>query len=296
MRFQTVGHLRRVDLGPIIDLLPALRDEWANLRFGRDGRLINPLTDDTVDVLALVDGRHRQGGATYRITVTSPELELPEERRAEFEKEARGGTQQEHVTASLREDSARKLSFALSNDDEHWTVDLNVEHGRLPKVELAGRVDVTASLRVDGTPGWLAALLGGTGHGSAMLDFGTLERGGRAIEAGGAANRFRGRARIDVQTSVTRWTVVGDGTLRARGLGRLVLLFAGSRIRRSIERSFAAFWASSESHASELEKEISWLQRAIDEEGGPAPFVRRALWDDDFDRGLGAVRSGRDRP
>jgi hypothetical protein len=318
MRFETAGELRRVDLASIIDVLPALRDEWAGLRFDRDGRLINPLTGDTVAALTLLDGRHRQPGAVYRLTVTSPKLELPEERRAEFEKEARKlskrnakqerwndhfarrrkasvrvGTEEERFAATLREDNARRLAFSLSHEDDHWTVDVVVDHGRLPKVELNGHVDLTASFKADGTPGFLASILGGTGGGTAVVDLRTFERGGPIVDAEARANRFRGSARLEVRTSATRWAVSGDGTLRARGLGLPVLWFAGRRVRRSVDRSLAEFWASSESQMGELEKELSGLRTGIEDEGGPAPFVLRALWDKDFDPGSESLRRGR---
>lgn len=315
MRFETAGELPRLDLAPIVDLLPALRAEWSELRFDAAGRLVNPLTGGTVDALALLGGRHRQPGAVYRLTVTLPKLELPDERRAEFEKEARKlsrrnakqaqwdehfarrrgasvqvGTEQEHVRATLREDDSRRLACSVSDEDEHWALDIVLEHGLLPKIDLDGRVDLTASIKANGTPGCLATFLGGTGDGSAVLDLGTLERSGRVIEAAGRANRFRGSAELDVQASATRWVVTGDGRLRARGLGRFVLWFAGRPIRRSVDQSLREFWASGESQAAELEKEISQLRAAVEEEGGAAPFVRRALWDDDFDPGLDSFR------
>lgn len=320
MRFKTAGELRRVDLGPVIDLLPAMRDEWAGINFDGDGRVINPLTRGAVEALALVDGRHRQGGTRYRITVTSPKLDLPENRRAEFEREARKltrrnasqerwndhvvrrrdasvqvGTERDHYALTLREDTARRLVFSVSDEAEHWTIHADVEHARLPKIELKAHVDLTASFKADGSPGWLAAMLGGTGVASAVFDLATLERSGRTVHADGRANRFRGSARLEVRASATRWAITGEGALRARGLGRLVLWFAGRRIRSSIDGPLAEFWASSESRTAALEKETSRLRTAIGKEGGPAPFVRRALWDEDFDLGLESLRSHRNR-
>lgn len=315
MKLRTSGDLRRVDLASIIDLLAALRDEWASLQFDRAGRLINPLTGDTGSALALVDGRHRQAGAVYRITITSPKLQLAEDRCAELEKAARKlsqhkaktekwndhfarrreasvqvGTEQDHIALTLREDNSRGLAFSVSDGDEHWTVVVDVEHGRLPKVQLEGQADLTALFKADGAPGWLAAFLGGTGGGSVMLDLGPLERSGQAVEAGGRASRFRARVQIEVRTSATRWALHGDGVLRARGLGRPMLWFAQRRIGRPIDRSMAAFWASSESRMAELEKMTAQLRTAIDDEDGPAPFVRRALWDKDFDPAFQSLR------
>ena len=205
------------------------------------------------------------------------------------------GTERDHYALTLREDTARRLVFSVSDEAEHWTIHADVEHARLPKIELKAHVDLTASFKADGAPGWLAAMLGGTGVASAVFDLATLERSGRAVHADGRANRFRGNARLEVRASATRWAISGEGALRARGLGRLVLWFAGRRIRRSIDGALAEFWASSESRTAALQKETSRLRTAIEKEGGPAPFVRRALWDEDFNFGLESLRSHRNR-
>jgi hypothetical protein len=317
VRFESSGDLRRLDLTSVVGLLPALRDEWAGLQFDRDGRLLNPLTGDTAAALTLVGGRHRQPGATYRITVTSPKLELPQGRRAEFEAEAREltrhraqaeqwkehaarrreasvqvRTQQEHFAASVREDNAHRLAFSVSDEPTTWTVDVDVEHGRLPKVDLDGQIDLTAVIQADGTPGCLAGLLGGTGRGAAVLELGALERGGQVVRANGRANRFRGSAKVDMQASATTWTVAGTGSLRARGLGRLVLWLAGRRIRGSIDRSVAELWTKGETRTIEMEQQLSRLRDAIETDGGSAPFVHRAIWDKGFDFRLGPLGRG----
>lgn len=303
-------------MSPAIDLLPALRDEWASLQFGRDGALVNPLTQEPVSSVLLLDGRHRQPGARYRITVTTPKLDLPEERRAEFEKESRKlsqrnarqdawndyfarrreasaqvGTDEHRLTATLRDDTPQTLAFTLADDSEHWTVEVDIEHRRLPIVCLSGTLDLTAVLEADGTPGCVAGILGGAGDGTATFDFATLESDGRSIDAHGRANRFRGSLHLETRTSATQWALVGKGALHPRGLARPILWFAGTRIRRSIHHSLAEFWTEGEFWMRQLDAEMHRLRAAIEEEGGPGPFVRRALWDDDFDSGLDSLRS-----
>lgn len=316
MRFTTSGALGRLEVSPVVDLLPALREGWANLQFDRDGSLFNSLTQTRVPSVSLVEGRHRQVGARYRAMFTTPKLDLPEDRRAEFEEESRQlsqrnanqdawnqhharrreasvqvGTDEHLLTVTLREDSSRTLAFTLSDETEYWAVEVNIEHGRLPSVSTTGTVDLTALLKADDTPGCLAGILGGTGGGTGTLDLATLERNGRVLDAQGRANRFRGTLRLDVRTSARQWVIDGHCVLRARGLGRPVLWFFRRRMRRSIDHSLAEFWSDAESRMRDLDRELDLLRSAIEKEGGPDRFIRRALWDDDFDPGLQSLRS-----
>ncbi len=298
-------------MSPIVDLLPALWEKWGGLEFDRDGQVLNSLTSEPLASFALVDGRHRQPGARYRATITTPKYDLPEGRRAEFEKESRKlsqrnakqeewsdhfarrreasvqvGTEEQLLTLTLRDDNSRRLAFGVSDETEHWTVDVDLEHGRLPSVQVSGTLDLTARLKADGTPGCLSGILGGTGVGTATVDLATVERGGSLVVAEGRATRFRGNLGVDVRTSATTWSIEGTFVLRARGLARPILWFAGRRMRRSIDQSVAEFWSDSESHVRELDRQVQRLRAAIAEEGGSAPFVRRSLWDDGFDPGL----------
>jgi hypothetical protein len=311
VRFITSGDLRRVDLSPFVELLPALRDEWAGLKFDSGGQVLNALSGEPVTSFALVEGRHRQPGAQYRATVTTPKYDLPDSRRDEFEEESRKlsqgtadqaawndhfarrrqasvrvGTEVQLLTARLREDNSRRLWFSVSDQQERWTVDVDLEHGRLPRIGISGTLDLTAQLKADGAPGCLSSLLGGIGQGAGTVDLGATERDGRAVEVEGSANRFRGSLHVDVRTSASEWAIDGQGVLGARGMARPILWFAGRRIRRSIEKSLSDFWSESESKVNDLDRGIQRLQAAIAEEGGAAPFVRRALWDENFDPDL----------
>lgn len=290
MRIQTAGDLRRVDVAPLLGLLPALRDEWRDLHFDVSGCAIDPLVGDPTTSLTLLGGRHRQRGARYQIAVATPAAGPSERdsssrswRSTSGSASAETARARHRLVATLRDDDARQLAFSLSDETEHWIVDVVIRHAYLPSVEVSGRVDLTALLRANGTPGCLGALFGGKGGGNGVLDLGAIERGGAAIEAEGRANRFQARVGLEVRPSATSWAVIGAGTLRARGLGRPVLWFAGPRLRRHIGHLLAEFWESAGSRMSDLEHEMARLQAAIDDEGGPRPFIQRALWDDDFD-------------
>lgn len=306
MKITTSGTLRRVDLAPAVDLLPALRDEWAGLKFDHDGWLINPLTQERVDTVRLVGGRHRRPGARYRIA--TPEVDLPEDQRAEFDAElealAHSGADQaewedhfvrrqaasvptgtdEHVlTFTLRGDDMRSLGGTLTDDSGHWSVDVDVHHRRLPAIDLRGAVDIDALLLATGTPGCLARFLGGRGEGTATVDLATIEGDGRSVDAEGHAGRFHGSVQMHTRTSPTEWQLDGTGTLRARGLARPIQWIVGRRLRRRIEASLTSWWADAEPRLRSLRAEMDQLRSAIEHEGGEAAFVRRALWDDTFD-------------
>lgn len=181
------------------------------------------------------------------------------------------GTNERLLTATLREDNPLRLALTLADDSGHWTVEIDVEHRRLPMVSVSGTLDLTALSRADGTPGCLAGVLGGGGEGTAILDFAPIEDDGRLIDAQGRANQFRGSVRLETRTSATRWTLEGNGALHARGLARPILWFAGRRMRRSIDHSLGKFWTESESGMPELDAELRRLQSAIEAQRAARP-------------------------
>ncbi len=303
--------MRRIDLSPVVDLLPALREEWVALEFDRDGQVVNPRTGEPVTSFALLEGRHREPGARYLARITTPTYDLPEERRAEFERESldlrqrnanheawldhfarrreasvQVGTEERSRTLILREDNSWRLTFGVSDEPGHWTIDVEIRHGRLPHVEISGSLDLTARLEAERTPGCLARILGGTAAGTATLDLAAVERTGSLITAEGNANRFTGKIGVDVRTGARTWSIKGTGVLRARGLARPILWFTGRRIRRRINEALAKFWSDSESHVGAVDRQIRGIRTAIADEGGATAFVRRSLWDDEFDPGL----------
>ena len=308
MRFRTRGEIRRFDLSPVLDLVPALQSEWADLEFDRRGRLLNPVTRENEDAITLDKGRHRESGAVYWVVVSTPEWDLPEDRRDEFttemmelaergaEPEEWAAHQQRRQTATvqvgvhetrlrvrLRTDDAQSVAFDLGDASESWSVAVDIVHGRLPRVRLTGRADITALLKASHAPGCLARLFGGHGEIDAMIDLTALDRGGRAVTAEGAANRFRGSTTIDIKSSTTRWPVSVRARVAARGVARPVLWFMRRRIRRGFNESLEEFWADADRTSYELAGQLAELRRATDDEGGPAPFTHRLLWDPEFD-------------
>jgi hypothetical protein len=312
VRLGTSAEIRRIDLGPVLDLLPPLRREWAELEFDGTGLVVNPITGQSMEQVTLVQGPHLQAGAVYRVVIRSPRLEVPEHRAAELDDELRRlvdrkagreemrrhagrrreasivvGTDEAVSRVVLRDDGARRLACTITREGERWTIDAALDDARLARLELSGRIDITAALRSDGLPGCLAGLLGGTGEGRGVIDLSRLEApGGLLVEADGRANRFAGRGKVNVKASRTRWRVEIRGTVRGKGLGRLALLVARRPIRMGVERRLAELGGSEESWTADLERDIGELRRAIDAAGGAAGFVHRSLWEPGFDPGF----------
>jgi hypothetical protein len=223
--------------------------------------VINPITAERHVSFVLVDGRHRDIGSRYSVTVDRTTTLLV-----------------------LKRDDERHISATVVDEHGRWVVDVDVTRGRLPQVELEGRVDLTAVIRDEGTPGCLASVLGGPGVGRAVIDLTALDgRRDSSVDVSGRANRFRGAARADLHTTTTTWNVDGALSLRARGLGRVVVLVVGRRLRRSIEEWLEQLWRTSDERMADSQAALRELAGMTEREGGAAAFVRRALWDPHFD-------------
>lgn len=312
MKFATSGEIRRIDISPLLDLLPPLRDQWASLEFDSSGYVVNPLTGQPIDQFTLVAGRHLQARAVYRVRLRAPRLEVPEHRAAELDDELRQlvdrkasrvemreharrrreassviGVDEVVGTVVLRDDDADRLACTITQEQDRWSIDVAIDEARLPRIEVSGRIDLTAALRAEGMPGFLAALLGGSGDGQGKVDLSHLEGpSGRLVGATGRANRFTGSGNVDVNASLTSWQVKGSVTLQGHGLGRLALLVGRRPIRKSVARQLAELWDSKESWIGEVEQNIEELKRALEEAGGAANFVRRSLWEPGFRSGF----------
>lgn len=256
----------------MLELLPPLRDEWTRLRFDSSGRVTNPLTGEEQETLMLIEGRHRQPAARYRVTV--PERSGPV---------ASGGGS---CLMTLHHDDEHRLTFTLSQEHERWSVDVDLHHGDRPRVVLVGRLDLGAALEADGTPGCLARLVAGPTGTTVTLDLGALEGpSSPLVVADGHADRLHADGRIDVGASGRRWRVDGEAAVRGRGLGRLVLLLARRRVRRSVEHGVESFRDRADEWISEVERDVERVRSAVEREGGPEAFVHRTLWDPAFDPG-----------
>lgn len=312
VKLATSGEIRRIDISPLLDLLPPLREEWATLEFDSSGYVVNPLTREPIDQFTLVAGRHLQARAVYRARLRVPRLEVPEHRAAELDDElcqlvdrkASRVEMREHArrrreassvigvdevvaTVVLLDDDAGRLACKITQEHDRWSVDVAIDEARLPRIELSGRIDLTAALRAEGLPGFLAGLLGGSGEGQGQVDLSHLEGpSGRLVEASGRANRFTGSGNVDVNALLTSWQVEGTVTLQGHGLGRLAILVGRRAIRKSMARQLAQLWDSKESWTSDFEQYIEELKQAVEAAGGAANFVHRSLWDPGFRSGF----------
>jgi hypothetical protein len=307
MKVRTSGTLRRIDLQPALACIPALLDEWAELRFDRSGMMLNPLTGEPQRAVKLVAGRHRRPGARYEVTTEAPVYDLPEHLKAGFDQESQRlrsegigfsspesedllrrrreasvqvGTTTSTVVATLTHDDGKRLAASVTEPGGFWTVDASFIRGRQPALSLdEGRLDLTTTLRKNAVPGCLARLLGGVGAGRAGLDLAALDgRGGRLLVADARVNRFRGNATANVRAAPRDWRVAATLTLGARGLARPVLWIFGRRLRRTLDDAFDAFWTDSPRRIDELEDMLKKLSADADQAGGFADLIRRELW------------------
>ena len=303
MRISTSGRLARVDLAPVLALLPALTNEWARLRFGADGKAVNPVTGEAVDAFALVDGTHRRTGARYAVIVETPKLELPVELKDDFKAEqdrltrgkysreswndymdrrerasVRVGTERRTLLLTLQADDASHIAVSVTDERARWVVDVDMTHRRFPRVALAGRADVTGMLKDDDMPGCVRVLIGGSAQGHATVDLAAIEAGGTLLDGDGRARLGRVQARGRVRSSAKEWRVDGSLTVKPKGIGRIGALVIRRR-RREMSAELQRFWGA----ADGLKGQVERLKRSISAEGGPAAFVHRALWDPTFD-------------
>lgn len=299
MRFSTSGSLRRIDISLLIAVVGPLRTEWAGLRFDPSGALVNALSGEPMPDFRLIEGAHRKVGARYEVVGRTPVMEPDPARLRALDAELLGvpdtdwdeyyrrresisvqtGVTETTTTFTLRADDARTLAVTVTDPDELWAVEIDITHGRLPRIEVSGRLDVTEMLAHE-MPGCLSRILGGTASGAATIDLGALEaRRGALADGSGGFNRFRGEGGVTVKTSARSWSVKAKGRLRARGLGRPVLLFGGRRLRRAVNEAVEDFWRDAPTSVDTLERTLRHARPVVEAEGGVAAMLHQALWD-----------------
>jgi hypothetical protein len=137
LKVTTSGVLRRIDLAPAIDLLPALFQEWDDLQFDHAGQVVDAPVGSAISQLLLIEGRHRQPGARYEVTTDQP------------------------VFATLVHHDQRRVVATLSDGRRRWAADVELQRKRLPTIDVTLRVDLAALTSTDATPGRLDRFLGG---------------------------------------------------------------------------------------------------------------------------------------
>ncbi|NRQ48947.1 hypothetical protein [Aeromicrobium stalagmiti] len=302
MRFSTSGSFPRFDYSLLVEALPALREEWAALTFGSDGAVINPLRREPRDELRLVEGRHRAPGARYEVLMRTPVTQADPDQEQALQRELLGGPDidwdeygrrlaeitrptgeiTESITRfTLRQDDSRSLAVTVADPTEHWSVDVEMVHARMPRIVVAGRADATAMLMAQDAPRWLARRVGGEATGTATVDLAMFEQraGGTVGEAAGRVKLLRGSGSATVTPTPTTWDVAASAELTGKGLGRLALRLFRKRLQRSFDTAAAAYWANVPTSAETWEKERHRVEEVVAAEGGLATVIHRALWD-----------------
>lgn len=302
MRLSTSGRVPRVDHSLLVEVLVPLREEWAALRFDAAGDVVNPVTGASIDALRLVEGRHRAAGARYEVTTRTPVTAADPELKRTLEAEllrrpdpdwTEYGRRLAEITAptgevtvsttgfTLRADDSRVLAITLADPAALWSVDVDVVHGRIPRVEVAGRADATSMMLAEDVPRWLARRVGGDAAGTATIDLATFEHRGTAtfVDAKGRLRLVRASASATVTPEPAAWDVAATIDVAGRGLGRLALRMFRNRIQRSFDAAAATYWKQLPENAAGLQKFLARLRVVVDGEGGVAPLLHTALWE-----------------
>ncbi len=302
MRLTTSGSIPRFDHSLFVEALVPLREEWAALRFDAAGHVVNPVTGRSSDALQLVEGRHRVAGARYETVVRTPVTAADPERKQALDAEMLGtpdvdwteyGRRLHEISAptgeidesigrfTLRGDDARTLAITLADPTELWSVDIDLLHGRIPRVEVVGRADATAMMVAGDAPRWLARRVGGDASGSATIDLATFERRdtGTFADGEGRLKLVRGAATATVTPTLASWDVAASADVTGKGLGRLALRLFRSRIQRSFDTAAATYWSGLPDTVASLREYLRQLQAVVDGEGGLDALIHLALWE-----------------
>ena len=236
---------------------------------------MNPLSGAADDNFRLVDGGHRRPGAVYAVSDATV---------------AAGAKQPAGVTlVQLREEHRGRTDLAITSlDDSFWRTDVAVHHHagkRLPRAVGEAKIDLTQMLRESSKEPLgcgVAWLVGRRGTVSYELDTGVLDgSAGRLAHVSGRVNRFPFSVVVDVAERRQMWEFDVRLTLRARGIARPVLWFAGRRIRRGIDDWFSTAWPAVARNVDRGQAELRKLAVATEAAGGPEAFIRRELWSDE---------------
>ncbi len=280
MRFSTSGSLRRIDISLLAEALAALRKEWSALRFDATGHVVNPLTGASLDTLRLLEGRHRAVGARYEIVTRTPETTWD----ATAQDFVPTGTINETSTfLVIRGDDARTLSVSVHDLEAQWSVDVDVVHDRLPRIELSGAADVTEMMKGEVGAGCLSWLVGGTASGRATIDLGVVERrSGTLADGSGRYNRFRANGAVTISTSAREWDVDAKARVKTKGLARLAALIFRGRITTAADEAIARFWRDAPAAVDEADRELHQARQLVADEGGVDQVVHRMLWEEGY--------------
>ncbi|MEM9038095.1 MAG: hypothetical protein AAGD18_26135 [Actinomycetota bacterium] len=303
MRFSTSGSIERLDLGPLLALVPPLLAEWAGLRFD-DGHPVNPLSGLAEASVTLVEGRHRHEGARYRIVTERLAGEMPHHLNPEVDEQIaelrrrRGMRPIPMMTSAQRRQRAKELIGTVESTTEVVLVSDDRTGLRfvVTRVEDDQIYEVDIEIGLDGTPTmsaelrraelsadagrlerWLAAWLL-PNDGAVRADPGPLlGEGGCALRGSVRTRRFRVAGRVFVARSGDVWLVRARGWVIPRGLALLFAPFLWVPARRAGQQAIERAWADLPSRWEQAAHDLRELATSL-EELGPEAVVRQALW------------------
>lgn len=313
MRIRRTEQLPYYDLTVPLAVAPALHDMWASLRF--DPYLRNPERDEPVEAFELASGRHRQAGAVYRWHSVRTVVEEAERDTAIFDAELNRLKKSEPSREAMREfherrqanrlengvtvevphvvevlllrDNLNTIAGRLGHDDDAWQVDVETRVSETPSVSVVGDARLSEFAARQGLkPGCLARWVGGKADGTIEVHSGSLFSGGTVVEGRGRANRFRAEVLLTADRTDGGWLADLDLRIRAKGLGRLVLLVFGGRLRRHIESSIDQAVAALHEHHDLGSRRLDAMSTFVDANGGIRRMLDDRLWDDPDDAEL----------
>lgn len=284
MRWSSEAVLDRVDLAPLVALLPHLVDEWAELAFGSDGRPLHgrtgvPLVSPDISA-RLLRGPHRAPGATYEVrTVVRPEP-------------LASGTVPDPIETTyglttVRDDRDRVEAVVVC-EEQGLEGRVGLGFGVTPSAVGAARWDLDRAFRADDAGCFaivMTGLVGRRADAAGTLDLrpllGAGGSGGTPVLTAEATLTI-GAAEVEVTVvpSLTTWTVRIDVRIRARGRGRLLFPFVRTRIRTSLDDQAEEAWAGARAAIGQLRSDLARLPDEIATAGGPRAFVHDELWGD----------------
>lgn len=261
--------LRRLDLGALERLVPAVVAEWHDLVFDDAGSALDPRDGTPTDSFRLVSGTHRAPGARY--LVRTPQGDEPPL----------------ETDLLLRRDDPGVLAVTVSSRTSSWSVEAEVTglpEGAMtkapvrPRCELSGSVDLAAELRRADLPGPVAWLVGRSASGTAVLDAAALDEGPTSVAtAHGRLSRAAVGAALEVTTGLSHWDLAASIEVTARGLAGLVLRVARRWVEPHLVRGLEQA-LNDLADADEHQRELADLAARTETAGGPRAFVRSELW------------------
>lgn len=310
MRIRSEGAVPRVDLSALHRLVPSMWAEWAALRFGPDGLLLDPDTGAALGLLRLTDGAHRSAGARYCVAGEDPaqhSFTLGEDDGRTVRGELFGPSGRAHLSIGHPVSVSGKGTVAAQAPystlaplaGAQWTADVTVGDrwrvdGRAALVgpnwsgdltlgaqwHAVARIDVRALLMANDVPGYAIGLIGAReATVDLQIDPSVMDGRGDLVSGRVRLQRVQADGVLDVRKKSDAWHCRITLRVRGRGvLGRIALLVARRAVRRAVRDGFGEFWTDLVSQATSLQHTLADLDREATRSGGRSERLHRELW------------------